>query len=379
MKGAIQEFQVFVKPTGSICNLGCNYCYYLEKKELYPGKAHFQMGNELLEQYILQHINATRAETIMFSWHGGEPTMAGLDFYRKALDFQQKHLPSGRTIINGIQTNGTLLDDEWCRFLAKENFIAGISMDGPEALHNLFRRDKNGQGTFKKALKGYRMLQEYGLIPEILCVVNGVNVMYPVEVYSFFKQLEPGFITFLPLVNQLPGSQSSVTPDSVPAGDFGRFLVTIFDEWLEKDIGRLKIQIFEEALRTAFNQEHSLCIFRETCGGVPVIEHNGDFYSCDHYVEPQHRLGNILEGSLARYLNSSEQRAFGEAKSNTLPKHCLDCEVKSMCNGECPKNRFLKTPGGESGLNYLCEGYKMFFNHIQPFVEAVRQVTSVSP
>lgn len=375
---AIQEFQVFVKPAGSICNLGCNYCYYLEKKELYPGKAHLKMGDELLEQYILQHIDATRAETIMFSWHGGEPTIAGLDFYRKALDFQQKHLPPGRSIINGIQTNGTLLDDEWCRFLSKENFITGISMDGPEEMHNLFRKDKKRQGTFKEALKGYRMLQEYGLIPEILCVVNGVNIRYPGEVYSFFKHLEPDFITFLPLVKQLPGT-SSVTPLSVRAGDFGRFLVTIFEEWLEKDIGRLKIQIFEEALRTAFNQEHSLCIFRERCGGVPVIEHNGDFYSCDHYVEPQHRLGNIREHSLAWYLDSPKQKAFGEAKANTLPKYCLDCEVKTMCNGECPKNRFIKTPGGEPGLNYLCVGYKMFFNHIQPFVEAVKQATSVSP
>ncbi len=378
MKGAIQEFQVFVKPVGANCNLGCNYCYYLEKMELYPGKAHLKMGDEILEQYILQHIDATKAETIMFSWHGGEPTIAGLDFYRKALDFQQKHLPTGRTIINGIQTNGTLLDEEWCRFFAKEKFIAGISMDGPEELHNFCRRDNNGKGSFKKVLNGYRMLQEYGLKPEILCVVNGVNVRYPVEVYSFFKQLEPNFITFLPLVMQLPGT-SSVAPLSVPAKDFGRFLVTIFDEWLEKDIGRLKIQIFEEALRTAFNQEHSLCIFRETCGGVPVIEYTGDFYSCDHYVEPQHRLGNIREHSLAWYLNSPGQQTFGEAKANTLPKYCLDCEVKNMCNGECPKNRFIKTPEGEPGLNYLCEGYKIFFNHIQPFVEAVRQVTSVSP
>ncbi len=379
MKEAIQEFQVFVKPVGSRCNLGCNYCYYLNKKELYPGKALIKMGDELLEQYIVQHIDATKAETIIFSWHGGEPTMAGIDFYRKALELQQEHLPSGRTIINGIQTNGTLLDDEWCRFLARENFVTGISIDGPEDLHNLCRTDNSGQGTFNKAIKGYRLLKEYGLTPEILCVVNAVNVMYPGEVYSFFKQLEPHFITFLPLVEKLSGSLSSVTPLSVPAGAFGRFLVTIFDEWLEKDIGRLKIQIFEEALRTAFNQEHTLCIFRETCGGVPVIEHNGDFYSCDHYVEPQHLLGNIREHTLSWYLNSPKQKAFGEAKATTLPKYCLDCGVKNMCNGECPKNRFVKTPGGEPGLNYLCEGYKMFFNHIQPFVEAVKQVTSVSP
>jgi len=311
----------------------------------------------------------------MFSWHGGEPTLAGIDFYIRAVALQKKYLPAGRRLINGIQTNGTLLNNDWCRFLSRERFIVGISIDGPEELHDLYRKDKHGKGTFKKVLNGYNLLQQYGITTEILCVVNARNVNYPLEVYHFFKELGVRYITFLPLVERYPDSPSGVTAASVPASAFGRFLITVFDEWLEKDIGKTEIQIFEEAIRTAFHREHTLCIFKKNCGGVPVMELNGDLYSCDHYVDTQHLLGNIRDHSIAFFLDSPAQRAFGQAKSNTLPRYCRECDVLEMCNGECPKNRFLITPDGEPGLNYLCEGYKLFFNHCRPFISVLRQVS----
>jgi uncharacterized protein len=271
-----------------------------------------------------------------------------------------------------MEENGTLFDENWCRFLAEENFIAGISLDGPEELHNLHRMDKKGRGSFRETLKGYELLQKQGINSEILCVVNTGNVDYPLQIYDYFKKLGAVYMTFLPLVNRLPGSTTGVTQDSVPAEAFGRFLIAIFDEWIAKDIGKIQVQIFEEAVRTAFSREHTLCIFKVNCGGVPVVEHNGDFYSCDHFVDREHYLGNIREKPIAWYLDSPAQRAFGEAKSLTIPRYCKKCPVKGMCNGECPKNRFIETPDGEPGLNYLCEGYQLFFTHIQPFAEAVR-------
>ena len=367
-----REFQIFVKPAGAKCNLDCSYCYYLEKDELYPGTKKWVMADALLEEYIIQHIGATTSQTVFFSWHGGEPTLAGLDFFRKAVSIQKKHLPSGATLLNGIQTNGTLINDEWCRFFAEENFMVGISIDGPPEMHNLYRVDKQGKGLYSQVLNGYQLLQRYNVTTEILCVLNAMNVNYPLEVYRFFKGLGARFLTFLPLVERQHDSPTGVTPESVPAEAFGRFLVRVFDEWVEHDIGSIKIQVFEEALRTAFNQEHTLCIFKENCGGVPVVEHNGDFYSCDHYTDKEHLLGNIRDHNLAYFLDSPRQRDFGRKKSSTLPEYCIQCPVKNMCNGECPKNRFIKTPAGESGLNYLCSGYRMFFTHCKPFVETVR-------
>ena len=390
-----REFQVFVKPAGPACNLRCQYCYYLDKKELFPGES-FRMPGDLLEQYIIQLIEATTAGPVFFAWHGGEPLLAGIEFYRRAVNLQRKHLRPGRTIVNGIQTNGTLLNEEWCRFLAEEKFMVGISLDGPEELHNafrkfhaktrrreeniteeqhnLFRKDGAGNGTFCNVINGYELLKNHGIIPEILCVVHAENVGFPLQVYSFFKSLDAKHLTFLPLVVPLPGTGKGVTPESVAAEPFGMFLSAIFDEWAEQDIGKVKIQIFEEALRTAFGQEHTLCIFKKECGGVPVVEHNGDFYSCDHYVDDGHFPGNIRDHSLAWFLDHQAQKAFGKAKELTLPKYCRTCEVLDMCNGECPKNRFIRTPDGEPGLNYLCKGYKLFFNHCRPFVEMVKEV-----
>lgn len=365
------EFQIFVKPAGAGCNLHCSYCYYLGRQSLYPSGEFKKMTDEILEQYIIQHIKASPVPEVFFSWHGGEPLLAGIDFYRKAVRLQEKHKHAGYKIFNGIQTNGILLNDEWCRFLAGNNFYAGISIDGPEELHNMFRVYKDGRYSFRKVMAGYRLLQKYRITNEILCVVSPANVQKPLYVYRFFKSLGARFITFLPLVVRDLSNHGSGTGTSVPAEAFGYFLCKIFDEWVAEDIGKVKIQVFEEALRPAFGQEHTLCIFKKICGRVPIVELNGDFYPCDHYVGSEHRIGNIMTSSVSEMLESERQRAFGMAKLNTLPQYCLNCDVREMCNGECPKNRFIESPEGEPGLNYLCPGYKLFFRHIRPFAEAV--------
>lgn len=329
------------------------------------------MNDKVLEKYIIQHIQASTEEIIFFSWHGGEPLLAGIDFYRKALKIQSAYKPAGKTILNGIQTNGTLIDDDWCSFFAEERFMVGISIDGPEDLHNNFRKRPDGTGTFSDVIKGYELMKKHGIIPEILCVVNSTNAKQPLAVYNFFRNLKPQYITFIPLVIPESDSIDGVSSISVQPVEFGLFLSTIFDEWIERDIGKIKIQIFEEALRTAFKLEHTLCIFKKNCGAVPVIEHNGDVFSCDHYVNSNNLLGNINNQQLSWYLDCERQKSFGNAKSVSLPGFCQRCEVLSMCNGECPKNRITTAPDGEPGLNYLCEGYKYFFNHCRPFIDAV--------
>ena len=373
MKEPSREFQIFVKPAGPACNLACSYCYYLGNLNLYEYGTRFSMPDDLLEIYIRQHIEASTGESITFSWHGGEPLLAGTEFYRKAIFYQNKHNKDGKEIINGIQTNGTLINSEWRDFLAEEHFVVGISLDGPERLHDLFRSAKDGSATFSRVMHGYDQLVMSGIDPEILCVVNSENVKYPAEVYRFFRQLGAPFITFIPLVERQPESPGGVSSRSVPADAFGTFLCEVFDEWVSSDIGRVKVQIFEEALRTAFNQEHTLCIFKPVCGGVPVIEHNGDFYSCDHFVSRKYLLGNIREKSLSGLLDSDSQKVFGEEKLSTLPQHCIKCSVRPMCNGECPKNRFINAPDGETGLNYLCQGYQKFFTHCTPFIVSVAE------
>jgi uncharacterized protein len=368
-----REFQVFVKPVGAECNLRCRYCYYLDKADLYNQSGLLRMTDEILEKYIILHLEASTEPDISFSWHGGEPTLAGLDFFRQVVNLQKKLRPSGRNIINGIQTNATFLNDNWCKFLASEGFFVGVSIDGPEELHNKFRVSKNKAGSFRKTLNGFELLKKHNIPTEILTVVNAENVNFPHEVYRFLKQLGSKYMTFLPLVEREPGSHSGASSISVAAEAFGSFLSTIFDDWVNVDIGNIKIQIIEEAARTAFNQEHTLCIFKKTCGGVPVVEHNGDFYSCDHYADKEHLIGNINKKSLIELLETDEQQAFGLAKLITLPEFCLECEVRDMCNGECPKNRFIKSPFGEPGLNYLCPGYKRFFSHVRPFVKAIAE------
>jgi uncharacterized protein len=379
VENIFREFQIFVKPVSSSCNLNCRYCYYLDKNNLYPDTHRFLMQDDILEKYIEQNIIASTDDIITFSWHGGEPLLAGLDFFRKIIRLQSAHQPAGRTIVNGIQTNGTLIDDRWSRFFADHHIMVGLSLDGPEVFHDLFRRTGHDSSTWTQVMKGFHHLKRHGVNPEILCVVNSENVKHPHVIYNFFRQLGIKYLTFLPLVEYDAASPECVSSNSVPAEEFGYFLSEIFDEWVENDIGEIKIQIFEEAARKAFNQDHTLCIFKENCGGVPVIEHNGDFYSCDHYVDKDHLLGNIQDKSLAYFLDSEIQTQFGRAKSLSLPDDCIRCEVRSMCNGECPKNRFILTPEGRPGLNYLCKGYKYFFSHIRPFIEAIKIANQNTP
>jgi len=370
MRRASRGFQVFAKPAGSLCNLACRYCYYLDKN-IYPRGAATRMSDELLEEYIVQHLAACPDEVIRFSWHGGEPTVLGLDFFRRVVVLQRKHGPPGHLIANGLQTNGVLLDEAWGRFLAAEGFSVGLSLDGPRDVHDRHRLTKDGKPTFEQTMRGYEILRRHGVSTDILCVVSAASATRPLEVYRFFKRIEAPYLTFLPLVEQAPSAEGGVSADTIPAAAWGDFLCAVFDEWVSGDIGRVKVQIFEEAARTAFGQEHSLCIFRPVCGDIPVVEHNGDFYSCDHFVDPGHRIGNVREATLVDLLESPAQRAFGKAKRDTLPGYCRNCEVLATCHGECPKNRFLRTPAGEAGLNYLCAGYRRFFNHSRPFVDAV--------
>ena len=365
---ASREFQVFVKPAGSTCNLACRYCYYLEKGALYAKEEPLRMPDSVLEEYISQHIAASAGPVIHFSWHGGEPTVLGLDYFRKIVALQRRHQPRNQRIVNGMQTNGTLLDEDWCRFLAAEGFAVGLSLDGPQELHDRHRVTRGQAPTHREAMRGYNLLRQHRVPCDLLCVVHSENVRHPTEVYRFFKQIHARHIGFLPLVEPQPDEEGGVSPRTVPAEAWGSFLCTIFDEWKIQDIERVKVQIFEEAARTAFGQEHALCIFRKTCGDVPVIEHNGDFFSCDHFVDQEHRLGNIRDVSLVDLLESPEQTAFGQAKWDTLPRSCQACEVLEMCGGGCPKDRILCTSEGQAGLNYLCAGYKRFFTHCQPFV-----------
>lgn len=372
MTNIFDPFQIFVKPVGSSCNLNCSYCYYLSKND--NEKKFSKIHSTLLKKYILQHIECSTEDLICFSWHGGEPTLAGLDFYKNVIEIQKKYSPLNKKIINGIQTNGTLLNDEWCKFFAAENFMVGISIDGSEQLHNRYRTFKSGKGSFKSTINGYFLLKKYKVPTEILCVVNADNVKYPIEIYRFFKSLNIQYLTFIPLVNKMNKLRYDVCDNSVPAKAFGNFLIQIFDEWKEKDIGNIKIQIIEETLKTAFNKDHNLCVFKKTCGRVPILEHNGNFYSCDHFFELCNLLGNINSVHVRDMLEITEQIKFGERKFSTLPTKCKTCKVLTMCNGGCLKNRLLEIPNEQYKLNYLCEGYYNFFTHCLPFIESIKTI-----
>ncbi len=375
-----RDFQIFVKPAGAFCNLNCSYCYYRDKSRLYPGAGPFRMRDSVLEEYTAQHIAAASGPEVSFSWHGGEPTTLGVGFFRTAVELQQKYRPAGWRIRNGIQTNGVLLDEEWCRFLASEGFSVGLSLDGPAELHDPYRVSRGGQPTHREALRGYDLLRKHGIHTDIVCVVHTLNVRHPLSVYRFFRGIDCGYLGFLPVVERAPEAAGGLSPHTPSAEDYGAFLCRIFDEWIGRDIDRIAVQTFEEAARPALGLEHSLCVFRETCGDIPVIEHNGDFFPCDHYVDSGHRLGNILETPLATLLESRAQRSFGEAKRDNLPRCCRNCEVLVMCNGGCPKYRFLHAPDGEPGLNYLCAGLKRFFLHSrEPLARLVARQQSPAP
>ena len=357
------EFQVFVKPAGAICNLDCKYCYYSDKQSLYPGAGVIRMADSLLEEYIVQHIDAAAGPEISFSWHGGEPTTLGVDFFRQAVELERRHRPAGWRIRNGIQTNGVLLDEEWCRFLAAEEFSVGLSLDGPAEMHDAYRVTRGGQPTHQQVMRAYGLLRRHEVSTDIVCVVHNLNVRHPLTVYRFFREIGCRYLGFLPVVERAPDGGDGVGPYTPAAEEYGAFLCKIFDEWVARDAGRMAVQAFEEAARPALGLEHSLCVFRETCGQIPVLEHNGDLFPCDHYVDREHRLGNIRETPFSELLESPAQRGFGDAKRDSLPRYCRECEVLAQCHGGCPKYRFIRTPFGEPGLNYLCAGLKRFFLH----------------
>lgn len=365
------RIHVLTKPTGAICNLDCSYCFFLDKEELYPN-SNFRMSDELLETYIRQLIESHKTPEVTVAWQGGEPTLMGLDFFKKAIAYQEKYRRPGMTFENTLQTNGTLLNDEWCEFFKANNYLIGLSLDGPRELHDANRVDKVGRPTFDRVMKGLRLLQKHGVEYNILTTVNRVNSQYPLEVYRFLRdEVKTSWIQFIPVVERInedgktlyqKGTQ--VSENSVLPEQFGTFLTTIFDEWVRRDVGKIFVQTFEAAVRSWLGLPTGMCFFSPTCGSGVALEHNGDLYSCDHFVEPDYLLGNIQETSMAELVGSSRQFQFGQDKLTTLPRYCQQCEVRFACHGECPKHRFTDTPDGEPGLNYLCAGYKTFFTHI---------------
>lgn len=394
-------FHVMAKPTGAICNLDCKYCFFLSKEALYPGSP-FRMSEEVLENYIKQVIESQEAPHITVAWQGGEPTLMGLEFFRKSMELVHKYARPGVTIENTVQTNGTLLNEAWCEFFKENNFLLGLSLDGPQEMHDAYRVDKSGDPTFEKVMAAARLLQEHEVDFNILCTVHAANADHPLEVYRFFRdEVGADFIQLIPIIERatpelLPianrgwGDQdlpsvdelgdlsiaksskrplytldgSLVTERSVTAEQWGQFLNVIFDEWVRNDVGNVFVQGFDSALGSWFGRGASVCIHRETCGDSLALEHNGDLYSCDHFVEPKYFLGNINQDHMLELVSSDQQRKFGNDKRDTLPQYCLDCEVRFACNGGCPRNRFIETPDGEPGLNYLCVGYRSFFNQV---------------
>jgi len=356
-----------IKPRGPICNLDCSYCYYLSKEDLYPGSA-FSMSEDTLEGITRDYIRAQHVPEVVFSWQGGEPLLMGLDFFQKAVEFQRAYARPGMRISNTIQTNGTPITEEWCHLFREHGFLVGISLDGPAHLHDVYRVDKGGKPTHAAVMKGLDLLQEHHVEYNILATVHAANVENPLEVYRFFRdEVKTSFIQFIPIVqrdNQTGYQEGTqVTERSVTGSGYGRFLNAIFDEWVCKDVGNVFVQIFDVTLAGWVGQPMGLCIFDETCGRALAMEHNGDLYACDHYVEPGHLLGNVRREALPVLVTSESQQAFGAAKKETLPAYCLACAVRFLCNGGCPKNRILEAPDGEEGLNWLCEGYKAFFTH----------------
>ena len=353
------------KPTGSACNLNCDYCFFLKKEKLYPG-SNFRMSDEVHEAYIKQLFEAHQVPQVTVAWQGGEPTLMGLDFFRRSVELQKKYQKPGTHIENTFQTNGILLNDEWCQFFHENNFLIGLSLDGPKELHDFYRKDRGGHGTFDRVMRAARLLRNHKVEFNILCTVNSKNADYPLEVYRFFRdELGAHYLQFIPIVERENESGyqegDKVTERSVRPDQWGRFLIKIFDEWGRRDVGHTFVLNFDGALAGWLGRAGTVCIFGPTCGLGMALEHNGDLYSCDHFVEPNYYLGNILNTPMIDLVASEKQRKFGKDKKDLLPRYCRECEVFFVCNGECPKNRFIQTPDGEAGLNYLCAGYKAFF------------------
>jgi len=362
----IRECLVMAKPAGPRCNLRCDYCYYLDKEESFSSLP-WPMPEKLLERYIAERIESSPGPSTHFEWHGGEPTLLGLDYFRRIARIQRARLPRGRSVTNGIQTNGTLIDEEWAAFFASEGFSVGLSLDGPAELHDRHRKGRGGAPSHAAVMRALGLLKERGVFVNILCVLHEGNVAFPERVYSFFKGEGVKYLQFLPLVPRpsRAGAASGNAGAAAAPEAIGDFLCAVFDLWIREDVGRIVVQAFDEALRPIYGAPHALCVHRETCGDVAVLERDGSFYACDHFVDGEHMIGNLGERSLAELSSDPRMLAFGRAKRDALPRACLDCEVLASCNGGCPKDRFVDVPG-TVGLNYLCAAYKRFFLHSRP-------------
>ena len=376
---------VILKPAGAHCNLACKYCYYLEKNKLYPTAQRHQMSDEMLEQFTREYIEAQTMNQVLFTWHGGEPLLRSIDFYRKALSLQQKYA-GGRRIDNVIQTNGTLLTDEWCEFFAQNHWLVGISIDGPQPYHDHYRLTAAGKPSWQKVMQGIKLLKKHGVEWNAMAVVNAYNVNHPLEFYRFFKENGCQFLQFTPIVerqtrhedgrtlasladkNEIPLSEASVTPEQ-----WGYFLCAIFDEWVRKDVGKIFVEIFDCTLANWMGISPGICAYSKECGHAGVMEHNGDVYSCDHFVFPEYKLGNIRDHSLIDMLYGEQQQEFSRLKHSSLPRQCKECDMEFACHGECPKNRFMKDKYGDSGLNYLCPGYYHYYQHVAPYMDYMKQ------
>lgn len=364
-------FHVMAKPTGSACNLSCRYCFFLEKERLYPG-VRTRMSDEVLRAYLTQYIAAQQAPYATVSWQGGEPTLMGLEFFERSVRIAEQCAPPRTRVTYTIQTNGTLLDERWCAFLRDNRFLVGLSMDGPREMHDAYRVDRQGRPTFDAVMKAASLMKEFGVEYNVLCTVHAANADHPLELYRFFRdELEVDWIQLIPIVERINDDGTTllqqgdrVTERSVEPGQWGDFLTEIFFEWLRRDVGEVHVNIFESAFASWVGAPAMMCIFEETCGSAMALEYNGDLYSCDHFVEPGYLLGNIMREPMADLFGSERQHDFGEAKRDALPEVCRECDVLFACRGECPKNRFAATADGEPGLNYLCEGYKAFFERI---------------
>jgi uncharacterized protein len=378
----LPAFQIIAKPVGPACNLDCKYCFYLEKEALYAQGPQGSMSDQLLDSFVRQYIESQPTDTVHFSWQGGEPTLLGVEFFRKAVSLQMKYA-AGKRIENSFQTNGVLLNDGWGQFLAENRFLVGVSIDGPRELHDEYRRDKAGNSTFDRVMRGVEVLKRFGIEFNCLATVHRKNSLHPLEVYRFLRDHGSGYIQFIPIVERassLPASNglnlvspeseapATVTEWSVEPEAYGRFLCTIFDEWVRKDVGKQFVQLFDVSLEMWIGMEASLCVFRKTCGSAMVMEYCGDVYSCDHFVYPENRLGNLSDELLSQLASSPQQIKFGRDKEDKLPQACRECDVLFACNGECPKHRFVTSAARDAGLNYLCAAYKMFFRHINPYM-----------
>ena len=376
---------VMLKPAGAHCNLACKYCYYLEKNKLYPTAQRHLMSDEMLEQFTREYIEAQTMNQVLFTWHGGEPLLRSIDFYRKALSLQQKYA-GGRRIDNVIQTNGTLLTDEWCEFFAQNHWLVGISIDGPQPDHDHYRLTAAGKTSWKKVMQGIKLLKKHGVEWNAMAVVNAYNANHPMEFYRFFKENGCQFLQFTPIVERLTRHEDgrtlasladkdeiSLSEASVAPEQWGYFLCAIFDEWVRKDVGKIFVEIFDCTLANWMGISPGICAYSKECGHAGVMEHNGDVYSCDHFVFPEYKLGNIRDHSLIDMLYGEQQQEFSRLKHSSLPRQCKECDMEFACHGECPKNRFMKDKYGDSGLNYLCPGYYHYYQHVAPYMDYMKQ------